>query len=128
MKRILKRKAFAQWQMSQKLPDAILCNVVREMDQGLIDANLGGLLYKKRVARAGMGKRGSYRILLSAKIGTSYVFLYGFQKNGMDNITKDEKLALQYVGKVFLDLTPSALQTALQSGVLIKVHCNEQNN
>jgi len=46
----------------------------------------------------------------------------------MDNITKDEKLALQYVGKVFLDLTPSALQTALQSGVLIKVHCNEQNN
>jgi len=38
------------------------------MESGLIDADLGGLLYKKRVARPGGGKSGGYRTLLSAQI------------------------------------------------------------
>lgn len=28
------------------------------------DANLGGCVYKKRIARAGAGKRGGYRVLI----------------------------------------------------------------
>lgn len=53
---ILKRKDFARWQAGEKLPDAVLCKAVREMESGLIDADLGGFLYKKRVARSGAGK------------------------------------------------------------------------
>ena len=74
---ILKRKYFARWQVAggrwqvaEKLPDAALCKAVREMENGLIDADLGGHLYKKRVARAGGGKSSGYRTLLSARIGT----------------------------------------------------------
>ena len=43
---ILKRKDFARWQAGEKLPDAALCKAVKEMEGGLIDADLGGLLYK----------------------------------------------------------------------------------
>ena len=50
---ILKRKDFARWQSGEKLPDAALCKAVQEMESGLIDADLGGSLYKKRVARPG---------------------------------------------------------------------------
>ncbi len=67
----------------------------------VIDADLGGFLYKKRVARPGGG----------------YVFLHGFPKSGMANITQDEKKSLQFAGKVFLDLSAKALLKALQSGV-----------
>ena len=66
MKSILKRKDFAWWQAGEKLPDAALCKAVQEMESGLIDADLGGFLYKKRVARPGGGKSGGYRTLLSA--------------------------------------------------------------
>ncbi|MGH8812038.1 MAG: type II toxin-antitoxin system RelE/ParE family toxin, partial [Advenella sp.] len=45
--RVLKRSAFAKWQLREKLPDAILCWAVMEMEHGLIDADLGGKLYKK---------------------------------------------------------------------------------
>ena len=55
MTRILKRKDFARWQVSESLPDAALCKAVQEMESGLIDADLGGFLYKKRVARSGGG-------------------------------------------------------------------------
>jgi hypothetical protein len=59
--RALQRKDFARWQAGEKLPDDALCKAVREMEEGLIDADLGGFLYKKRVARPGGGKSGGYR-------------------------------------------------------------------
>jgi hypothetical protein len=97
------------------------------MEIGLIDADLGGMLYKKRVARPGGGKSSGYRTLLAARIGSSYVFLHGFAKNDKPNITLDEKKALQYAGKVFLELSGEAFAKALQSHVLLEVHC-EQNH
>jgi hypothetical protein len=127
MTRILKRKDFAKWQAGEKLPNAALCKAVKEMEGGLIDADLGGLLYKKRVARPGGGKSGGYRTLLSARIGSRCEFLYGFAKNDKANITEDEKKALQFAGKVFLDLSAEALAKALQSGVLVEVHCEQDH-
>ncbi|WP_397458432.1 type II toxin-antitoxin system RelE/ParE family toxin [Pseudomonas asplenii] len=125
---ILKRKDFSRWQAGEKLPDAILCKAVKEMEDGLIDADLGGLLYKKRVARPGGGKSSGYRTLLSARIGSRYVFLHGFAKSDTANITLDERKALQYVGKVFLELSSEDLLKALQSGVLLEVRCDQQNH
>ena len=97
------------------------------MESGLIDADLGGSLYKKRVARPGGGKSGGYRTLVSARIGSRYVFLYGFPKNDKANITQDEKKALQFAGKVFLELSAEALSKALHSGVLLEVHCEQDH-
>lgn len=127
MLRILKRKEFARWQAGEKLPDAALCKAVKEIEDGLIDADLGGHLYKKRVARPGSGKRGGYRTLLSARIGDRHVFLHGFPKSDKASITQDEKRALQFAGNVFLELSCEALSQALKSGVLVEVHC-EQNH
>ena len=124
---ILKRKDFARWQASEKLPDATLCKAVKEMESGLIDADLGGFLYKKRVPRAGGGKSSGYRTLLSARIGSRYVFLHGFPKSYKANITQDERKALQYVGKVFLELSGNSLSKALQSGLLVEVYCEQDH-
>ncbi|MEP7010740.1 MAG: type II toxin-antitoxin system RelE/ParE family toxin [Acidobacteriota bacterium] len=120
---ILKRKDFARWQAGEKLPDTSLCKAVEEMESGLIDADLGGYLYKKRVARPGAGKSGGYRTVLSARIGNRYVFLHGFAKSDKANITPDEKKALKFAGKVFLDLPPTDLAKAVKAGVLMEVHC-----
>lgn len=125
MGRIFKRKDFARWQASEMLPDAVLCKAVKEMEGGLIDADLGGFLYKKRVARPGGGKSGGYRTLLSARMGDRYVFLHGFPKSDKANITQDEKRALQFAGKMFLELSGEALSRALNSGVLVEVYCEQ---
>lgn len=126
--KILKRKDFARWQAGEKLPDVALCKAVKEMESGLVDADLGGFLYKKRVARPGGGKSGGYRTLVSARSGTRYVFLHGFPKSAKANITQGEKKALQYAGRVFLELSAAALSKALQAGVLLEVHCDEQDH
>lgn len=73
------------------------------------------------------GKSGGYRTLLSARIGSRYVFLHGFPKSDKANITQDEKKALQFAGKVFLELSAEALSKALQSGVLLEVYCEQDH-
>ena len=125
MTRSFKRRDFARWQTGERLPDTVLCKAVREMESGLVDADLGGLLYKKRVARPGSGKSGGYRTLLAARIGSRYVFLHGFPKSTTANITREEKRALQFAGKVFLELPVGNLSKALQSGVLLEVRCEQ---
>ncbi|MDH1593094.1 type II toxin-antitoxin system RelE/ParE family toxin [Pseudomonas sichuanensis] len=125
---VYKRREFARWQHSENLPDCVLCKAVEEMQCGLVDASIGGLLFKKRIAGRGAGKRGGYRTLLSARIGSRYVFLHGFKKNDQANVTLDEQKALQFAGKVFLDLSPLALAKALGCGVLMEVHCDQQTH
>ncbi len=123
---IFKRKDFARWQAARRLTDETLCQAVEEMRKGLVDARLGGELFKKRVAAQGAGKRGGYRTLLSARIGNRCVFLHGFAKSDQANITLEEQKALRFAGKVFLDLSPLALCRALQAGVLVEVCCEQR--
>ncbi|EKT4464766.1 type II toxin-antitoxin system RelE/ParE family toxin [Pseudomonas putida] len=125
---IYKRRAFARWQVSENLPDTMLCKAVEEMRNGLVDASLGGLLFKKRIGRSASGKRGGYRTLLSARIGDRYVFLHGFAKHEKANVTLGEQKALQFVGRVFLEMSVDALAKALASGVLMEVCCEQQTD
>ena len=108
MASIFKRRDFARWQAGERLPDSALCNAVEEMERGLIDADLGGALYKKRVPRPGAGKSSGYRTLLSARMGKRYVFLYGFPKSDKANISLSEKLRCSLQGRSFLNFLDRA--------------------
>jgi len=59
MERVFKTRYFSRWMRNTGLPDRALCSAVAEMVQGLIDADLGGGVVKKRVGLAGRGKRGA---------------------------------------------------------------------
>lgn len=56
MKRIFKTRYFSRWMRKTELTDHMLCKAVEEMMQGLIDADLGGKIVKKRVALAGQNR------------------------------------------------------------------------
>jgi hypothetical protein len=56
--KIFKLKLFHKWANKEGLTDDSLKKAVKEMEQGLIDADLGGHVYKKRVGIQGRGKRG----------------------------------------------------------------------
>jgi hypothetical protein len=60
------------------LTDVVLCKAVQEMAAGLIDADLGGGVLKKRVGLAGRGKRGGVRTLVATNKGNRWFFVFGF--------------------------------------------------
>ena len=65
--RIFKTKAFARWARKQKVKDPNLWDSAFEVVSGNHDAELGGNLFKKRVALAGGGKRAGARTIIAYK-------------------------------------------------------------
>jgi hypothetical protein len=63
------------------MTDRALWAAILEMAEGLIDADLGGHVVKKRVALHGQGKRGGARTIVATKLAGRWFFLYGFRKN-----------------------------------------------
>lgn len=123
---IYKTKVFSRWANEQGLTTLSLCEAVSEMMDGLIDADLGGGLVKKRVSRTGKGKSGGFRILVVTNKGDRWIFVFGFAKNERDNINKKEKLALKKLADQFLSLSPQALLEAQRNFELIEVNCDEE--
>jgi len=80
-----------------ELTDQALCQAVEEMARGLIDADLGGGVVKKRVGLAGRGKRGGARTLVATNKGSRWFFVFGFEKNERANITDKELEALRSI-------------------------------
>ena len=123
--RIFKNKAFTKWAEKEGLNDDALQIAVDEMERGLIDADLGGHVVKKRVAVGGRGKRGGVRTLLACKSGDKAFFMYGFAKNARANVSTDELKALKHLAKELMNYSDKTLTKAIQHGALIEVEDNE---
>ena len=119
-------KVFTRLAVSGGLTNVHICRAVAEMNKGLVDANLGGGLFKKRIAIPGQGKRGGWRVLLGFQAGKKAFFLYLFSKNSRDNIEDDEMKALKRLAKYYLTLKSGEIKTALRCGELSEVNYNEK--
>lgn len=106
------------------LSDAAICQAVLEMAEGLVDADLGGNVVKKRVALPGQGKRGGARTIVATKMADRWFFLYGFGKNERANIDKDELKVFQEVARELLAFDDQKLGLALSTGEIVEV-CND---
>lgn len=123
--RIYKNKDFHKWAAREGVEDSDLRTAVREIDQGLVDASLGGNLLKKRVALAGRGKRGGARTLVAYKSGDKAFFIYGFAKNVKANIKANELKALKLYATTLFGYGHRELAKAIKAGVLIEVEVED---
>jgi hypothetical protein len=124
--RVFKTRTFDRSMKRSGMTDGALWAAVLEMAQGLIDADLGGHVVKKRVALPGQGKRGGARTIVATKLAERWFFLYGFRKNERANIDKDELRALQEVAKDLLGLDDRRLDIALQAGEIVEVRDGDE--
>jgi len=124
MKRVFKTRYFNRQMKS--LDDSALCAAVEEMMQGLIDADLGGYIVKKRVALPGRGKSGGARTIVATKKGKRWFFIFGFAKNDKANITVSELERLQSFASDLLSLSDKSLDEVVKEGKLVEI-CHEQN-
>lgn len=124
MRRVFKTRHFQRWMRKTDLTDNVLCGAVLEMARGLIDANLGGGVLKKRVPLPGRGKSGSARTLVATNKGSRWVFVFGFEKNERENISAEELDGLQAIAKEWLGRTSPQLDVAVRDGALQEI-CRE---
>ena len=99
----------------------VLIQAINEIKQGLVDADLGGSLFKKRVARPGFGKRSGYRTLIATNLNSRWFFVFGFAKNEQDNVDASELLALQKYAKFLLGMTEVEIRSLLDNKELTEL-------
>lgn len=121
MHRVFKTRHFARWIRKSELTDVALCAAVSEMVAGLIDAELGGDVVKKRVSLPGRGKRGGARTLVATRKAGRWFFVFGFEKNERANVTPTELEALQTLAGSLLSLTAAQLDNAVEDGTLLEI-------
>ncbi len=109
--RIFKLKSFSRWAEKHDLTDAALKCAVEEIVAGSVEANLGGNLYKKRIATKGRGKSGSIRTILAYFAGNKTFYLYAFEKSEQANITDKEKASLRELGNSYLSVKNPGFKT-----------------
>jgi hypothetical protein len=125
MQRVFKTRYFHSWMRKTSLSDLALCRAVAALRQGVIDADLGAGVVKKRVALPGRGKSGGTRTLVATNRGSRWFFLFGFEKSERSNISRKELDALQMIAADLLTLSSAEIEVQLKSNALQEI-CDEQ--
>jgi len=97
---------------------------VAEMERGLIDASLGGGLFKKRIGRSGAGKREGYRVMVARRADGPWFFIEGFAKNERENVEIDSLKLIRRHAKALTAMSVRERDDAVEQGTLNEVTCD----
>ena len=95
--------------------------MVKQLEAGQPDADLGGDVYKMRIARSGEGKSGGYRVVVFFRSEDRTFFVYGFAKSDRSNIDKGELRIFKDDAKDDFSLTDEQIRDRIRKGTLIEV-------
>ena len=119
--RVFKTKLFGRFARKTSMGDTMLQAAIAAVQQGLVDADLGGGVLKLRIPRPGEGKSGGYRTIVLFRAGTRAVFAYDFAKNERSNIRDDELADFRKLAASILAYNDAELAIAIETGALIEV-------
>ena len=111
----------ARFAKAERIADTALVKAIDDAARGLIDADLGGGLIKLRIARPGAGKRGGYRMLIGFRAGHRAVFIFGFAKKDMDNISDSQLAIVRQLGQDIMQAKDAEIQQQVESGTLQEI-------
>lgn len=114
-------KEFSRFARKAGLLDAKLLQAAGDVAKGQYDADLGGGVFKQRVAREGGGKSGGFRTIILFKVGGHSFFAHGFAKNNKANVSAKELKALKQLANVLIGFSDEQLQAAKAAGELSEV-------
>ena len=95
------------------------------MESGRIDADYGGGVIKKRLARPNEGKSGGYRSIILYRQNDKAFFVYGFAKSERKNIDEDEERAFKDLARLTLSLSEEQLAKLVEKGAYKEVKCDD---
>jgi hypothetical protein len=118
---VVMMKSFARFARKAGLEGESLKVAAANVAAGKFDADLGGGVYKQRIARPGGGKSGGFRTIILFKLGGHSVFAHGFAKNQKANVSAKELEGLKKLANLLLGLSNREMDESIEAGELVKV-------
>ena len=109
---------FKKWSEKKGLMDDDLRDALERTIKGSGVVDLGGNVYKIRIAKNGQGRSGGFRTILIYKKGKRSLFIYGFEKNDQDNIDKGTLADYKKYATTFLDYTETDINRLVDNGTI----------
>lgn len=119
--RIFKTLWFHRFCRRENITDQSLLHVTAELEQGLINANLGGGVYKQRLNRQHEGKSGGFRLLICYRENDKAFFTYGFSKSERENIAQTELEDLKKLAHILLSMPDREIENKLEAGAFLEI-------
>ena len=119
--RIFKNTWFTRYAGKENISDDELREMVNQLEAEQAEANLGGNVYKVRIARSGEGKSGGYRVIVLFRSGERTFYVYGFAKSKRDNISEKELRYFKDKAKDYFSMTFAQLDEMVKDGQLIEL-------
>lgn len=124
---VYKTKEFARFARKAGLEDKALHLAAEAVTSGRADADLGGGVFKQRIAREGAGKSGGFRTIILFRLGAHCFLVHGFAKNAKANVTVNELKALKALADTLLGLDAGQLSRAKAAGELMEVRIDGED-
>lgn len=123
--KVYQTKPFARFARKAGVSSAALIEAAKDVAEGRYDADLGGGVFKQRVARPGGGRSGGFRTIIFFRGGDQMLFMEGFAKNEKANLTRKELEALKKLADAFLSMSPAELAETEAQGDLIELEIED---
>jgi hypothetical protein len=119
--RIFKNTWFARFAGKEGITDSELREMVNQLETGQAEADLGGGVYKMRVARPGESKAGGYRIIVFFRSEERTFFVYGYAKSHRANIDQKELRIFKNDARDQLTMIDERIDAMIKNKDLIEV-------
>ena len=123
--RVFKTKWFARFARREGIADSKLLSTVQDIEKGLIDADYGSGLIKKRIARDGGGKSSGYRSIIAYRSEDKCVFMFCFAKSSRGNLNINEVAEYRNAAGIILGFSEIEIGVALKNRELLEVAYND---
>ena len=124
---VYKNKPFARFARKANITDVDLWKAAESASEGRIDADLGGGVIKQRIARAGEGKSGGSRAVILLRRAERAVYVYGFEKKDMANISASDLAAFRAYAIRYLGFTDAEMKKLVETGALFQIESPKEN-
>jgi len=122
---VYKNKPFARFARKARISDAALWKAASLANHGIFDADLGGGVIKQRIARPGEGKSGGSRTIILFRKGDRAVYVFGFEKKDMANISASDLLSFREFAEVYLGYSAVEMEELVKKGTILQVEAGE---
>jgi hypothetical protein len=120
-------RPFVRFTRKAGLDKPALLDAALAVSEGRFDADLGGGVFKQRLARHGGGKSGGFRTIILFRVGGHSFFAHGFAKNRKANVSPGELAALKRLASELFGLSVEQLAAAVERRALIEVETQDDD-
>jgi len=117
MPRVFATKPFMRFARRFRIANVELWRAVNQD----YDADLGGGVFKFRLARRGEGARSGARVIVAMRVGQRIVLMHGFEKKDQTNINANELHAFRKASHVYLGYTEEQMTAIVRAKSLSEI-------